>query len=93
MKQDMDGDNFFKVLINPEVIQKSSTTQISREACLSLPNDEDYFIERSSRLKVSYQTISGRIVIESFTGLDAAVFQQEMDHLNGVLIRDYNDIE
>ena len=93
MKQDMDGDNFFKVLINPEVIQKSSTTQISREACLSLPNDEDHFIERSLRLIVSYQTISGRTVIESFTGLDAAVFQQEMDHLDGVLIRDYPDIE
>ena len=93
MKQDMDGDNFFKVFINPEVLHKSSTTQISRETCLSLPNNEDHFIERSLRLIVSYQTISGRTVIESFTGLDAAVFQQEMDHLDGILIRDYPDIE
>ena len=93
MKQDMDGDNFFKVFINPEVLHKSSATQIFRETCLSLPNDEDHFIERSLRLIVSYQTISGRTVIESFTGLDAAVFQQEMDHLDGVLIRDYPDIE
>ena len=91
MKQDMDGDNFFKVFINPEVLHKSSTTQISREACLSLPNDEDRFIERSLRLIVRYQTINGRTVIESYTGLNATVFQQEMDHLDGVLIRDYHD--
>ena len=93
MKQYMDRDSIFKVFINPEVLHKSSATQISREACLSLPNDEDHFIRRSLRLKVSYQTLSGRTVIESFTGLDAAVFQQEIDHLNGVLIQDYPDIE
>lgn len=93
MKQDMGGDNSFKVFINPELIHKSSTTQISREACLSLPNDEDRFIERSLRLVVRYQTINGRTEIKSFTGLDAAVFQQEMDHLDGVLIRDYHDVD
>ena len=89
MKQDMGGDNSFEVFINPELIHKSSITQISREACLSLPNDEDRFIERSLRLIVRYQTINGRTDIKSFTGLDAAVFQQEIDHLNGVLIRDH----
>ena len=89
MKQDMDVGNVFKVFINPEVLYKSSNTQIFRESCLSLPNDEDYFIERSLRMKVNYKTINGRTVIEDFTALDAAVFQQEIDHLNGVLIRDH----
>lgn len=93
IKQDMQGGNVFKVLINPEVLYQSSATQIYREACLSLPNDEDHFINRSLRLKLSYQTVSGQTIIENFTGLDAAVLQQEIDHINGVLIRDYSDLE
>jgi peptide deformylase len=28
--------------------------------------------------------------METFTGLDAAIFQQEMDHLNGVLLTDHH---
>lgn len=93
MQQQVNKDNIFKVFINPEVLHKSPSTQVFLEGCLSLPNDEDHFIERSLGLTVSYQTISGQTVVEDFIGLDAAIFQQEMDHLDGILIRDYPDIE
>lgn len=93
MKQEFEKDNIFKVFINPKILHKSPSTQIFLEGCLSLPNDEDHFIERSLGLTVSYQTINGQTAIEDFIGLDAAVFQQEMDHLDGILIQDYPDIE
>lgn len=93
MQQQVDQDNIFKVFINPEILHKSPSTQVFLEGCLSLPNNEDHFIERSLGLTVSYQTLNGQTVAEDFVGLDAAVFQQEMDHLDGILIRDYPDIE
>ena len=92
MQQYIKGKNVFKVFINPKVLSASSTTQIFREACLSLPDHDDHLIERSLVLKVAYQTITGQSVVETFTDLQAAVFQQEIDHLNGILIMDYPNL-
>jgi peptide deformylase len=33
--------------------------------------------------------MTGQTVTETFAGLDAAVFQQEMDHLKGILLTDH----
>lgn len=93
LKQKTNTDNELKVFINPEIVHKSSKTRLFLEGCLSLPNDKDHFIERSLALTINYQTPTGQTMVGHLTDLDAAVFQQEMDHLDGVLISDYPDTE
>lgn len=89
LKKELSGKSVFKAYLNPVILYKSSATEIFREACLSLPIEEEHLIRRAIHLKISYQTEHGQSAVENFTDLDAAIFQQEMDHLNGILIRDY----
>lgn len=93
MKLTAQGKTEFKAYFNPEILHKSPATKIYREACLSLPKQEVHSIERALRLKISYQTASGETIVEEMVGMDAVVFQQEMDHINGILIADYAQLE
>ena len=60
----------------------------SREGCLSLPGIE-VTVPRQKVIKASWQDIDGAEVMETLYGIEAIVFQHELDHLNGVLITDY----
>jgi len=51
---------------------------------LQMPNLKRYF-----GIKVQYQNALGDNFEENIIGPKAAVLQQEIDHLNGVLISDY----
>jgi len=46
------------------------------------------YVERPKSLRVHYQTIRGDAVDEDFEYGDAAILQQEIDHLNGRLLSD-----
>jgi len=83
----MDVGNGPVAVINPEILEASSETEIAEEGCLSFP---EIFveIERSKKVKVRYQTVRGEFVEEELEGYPARVFQHEFDHLNGVLIID-----
>ncbi|MCD6551888.1 peptide deformylase [Thermotoga sp.] len=83
----MDVGNGPVAVINPEILETSSETEIAEEGCLSFP---EIFveIERSRKVKVRYQTPRGESVEEELEGYPARVFQHEYDHLNGVLIID-----
>jgi peptide deformylase len=80
------GDSHKIALVNPELIEKSSL-EIMDEGCLSLPGI--YLpIERAARVKVAGLNLQGKKVIIEETGLLARAFQQELDHLEGILIID-----
>ncbi|PLV57170.1 peptide deformylase [Thermotoga sp. SG1] len=83
----MDVGNGPVAVINPEILEASSETEIAEEGCLSFP---EIFveIERSKKVKVRYQNVRGEFVEEELEGYPARVFQHEFDHLNGVLIID-----
>lgn len=98
----MDYNGKKRVVINPEVLEvkeKAKTeTKPSRgkkkrkskkilEGCLSLPN---YYgpIKRSQSIKISYQDLEGKKIVEEFNGFFAQIVQHEIDHLNGVLFID-----
>jgi peptide deformylase len=73
--------------INPEIIEKTKETETMEEGCLSLPG---IFldIKRWKGIKVKALDEKGEEVELQVTGFMARVFQQEIDHLNGILIID-----
>lgn len=74
-----------KILINPKITFASPKKVMMAEGCLSIPN-ELYEVERSFNIKIEYQDLKGRKILETLTGWEARVVQHEIDHLDGVLI-------
>lgn len=82
-------------VINPEIIEISKEAKKKRkegeetlmEGCLSLPH---YYspLERAKKIKIKYQSLNGKEVIEEFTGFEAQIVQHEMDHLKGEMFVD-----
>lgn len=82
-------------IINPEIVEISEETKKKRKAgeetlmegCLSLPN---YYspLERAKKIKVKYQNLEGKEIIEEFTGFEAQIVQHEIDHLKGEMFVD-----
>ncbi|MBI2601002.1 peptide deformylase [Candidatus Daviesbacteria bacterium] len=77
----------FKTFINPRIVSLGKKTKKYFEGCLSIPN---YYgeINRSLSLKATYQDLQGQMHTESLKGVDAWIFQHEVDHLNGILFPD-----
>jgi peptide deformylase len=75
---------------NPEIIGRSSESEVVTEGCLSLPG-LGIDVERSLAIKLRFQDTWGQEREEEFIGWDARVIQHETDHLNGALMIDYID--
>ena len=71
--------------INPEIIEKTKETETAEEGCLSLPG---IFlnIKRWKRITVKALDEQGKNIEVRADGFIARVFQQEIDHINGILI-------
>lgn len=75
----------FQVFVNPELAGRSAERIASFEHCLSVPWGYRY-TERPARVSVRFATPEGNPAIESLEGDEAVVFQQELDHLDGILL-------
>ena len=75
-------------LINPIILWRSTEIEVMEEGCLSLPNVW-LLIPRSTEIIVTYKSIKGRKRELKLAGFDARVVQHELDHLDGILITDY----
>jgi peptide deformylase len=75
------------VVLNPEITERSTETEIAEEGCLSLPGIY-YPVERSARVRVVGSDLDGGEVLLEAEGLLARVCQHEIDHLDGVLFVD-----
>lgn len=77
----------FNLIINPEITWVSKRTKKHFEGCLSIPK---YWgeVERFLMVKVKYMDENGKIIEKTLKGLDAHIFQHEVDHLNGTLFVD-----
>jgi len=80
-----DKDRKPRVMVNPQIVFASPKQTQMEEGCLSIPK-KLYTIERPFAIKVAYQNLKGRKMIESLQGWEARIVQHEVDHLNGVLI-------
>ena len=77
-----------KVFINPEIIKISKKTEILEEGCLSLPGIT-LLIKRAKSLKIKAIDEHGKQFKLKAKDLLARVIQHELDHLNGILIINY----
>ena len=80
-----DKDRRPRIMINPQIVFASPKHTQMEEGCLSIPQ-KLYTIERAFAIKVAYQNLKGRKMIESLQGWEARIVQHEIDHLNGILI-------
>ena len=83
------ADDPVRVLINPEIAERSEETEVDTEGCLSLLGGEVTVpVERHERVVARGLDESGEPVEVEAQGLEARVIQHELDHLDGVLIID-----
>lgn len=83
-----DGHDAPRVLINPELIERSAEMSVSDEGCLSVPTVYDK-VTRHSRVKVRALDRSGAACEFEADGLLAVCVQHEMDHLMGKVFVEY----
>ena len=76
------------VLINPEIHPVGTRRELGTEGCLSIPGLQDE-VDRSARVRVLCQELSGERIEFEAEGLLARAAQHEMDHLNGILFIDH----
>ena len=74
-------------LVNPEVVERSSSVEKATEGCLSIPGLEDV-VARPASVEVRGFDPSGQEVTIAAEGLLARALQHEIDHLDGVLFLD-----
>ncbi|MBI4845097.1 MAG: peptide deformylase [Candidatus Omnitrophica bacterium] len=94
VEKDLDKSSIFKgsknkiiTFINPKVISGKGTVR-EEEGCLSVPGSY-VSVERQKLVKVKAFNEAKEQFYERFSGLAARAIQQEIDHLNGILIIDY----
>lgn len=80
------SDLEIKTYINP-VIANAKGIELSCETCTSIPGVR-YTRPRNNDITVIYQSPTGKIEQRQLIGLAAIVFQHELDHLDGILLKD-----
>ena len=81
------GTGQIQELINPRISWTSEERVKMQEGCLSIPG-KSAWIERPSRVRVKFETISGEYKYWCLHKMDARVFLHEYDHLEGILMTD-----
>ena len=80
------GDGFIE-LVNPEIVEESKERQNEIEGWLSLPG-ENVYTNRPMKVTVKGQDRNGKWQVLKGSGLKARAFCHELDHLDGIVIRD-----
>jgi peptide deformylase len=75
------------IIVNPEIKEISSETELGIEGCLSIPNLHGE-VERALSVTVKGQTRRGQAFKIKAKGWLARIFQHEIDHVNGVVFTD-----
>ncbi len=75
------------VVVNPEIKESSTDSELGIEGCLSIPGLHGE-VERSLMVTVKGLTRRGQAVKIKATGWLARIFQHEIDHLEGVVFTD-----
>ena len=75
------------VMVNPEIVDQEGEC-CEEEGCLSVP---EYYakVNRSAKVKVSFQDIDGEQRLIEAEGLTSICCQHEIDHLDGILFVDH----
>ncbi|MCC7522009.1 MAG: peptide deformylase [Flavobacteriaceae bacterium] len=79
----------FEVYYNPEIKKYSDMKQDVREGCLSIPDYRGTTQDRAYAVFVEYDDRKGSHKCEMIEAFTAAIFQHEIDHLNGIMFIDH----
>jgi peptide deformylase len=82
-----DEESALMALINPVIVAQDGQS-IRKEGCLSVPLVYEEVV-RAMKVKVEYQTITGKAATIECEGLLAVILQHEIDHLHGKVFVDY----
>jgi peptide deformylase len=85
-----EGDEGPTPVVNPEIVERSSQTEVLDEGCLSLQGVL-VPVERAWGVTLTGQDLSGAPVRLELEEMDARVVQHELDHLDGVLMIERTD--
>ena len=83
-----DGDTIpLSVMVNPMIEPIGEELMDVWEGCLSVPGIQGQ-VPRHAEVRVEYLDLEGETHVVTASGFPAAVFQHEIDHLDGVLFID-----
>ena len=82
-----DLKDFKRVMINPRILEESTSNRSYSEGCLSLP-DIHVDISRPEWIEIEYMDDHLEKKRERLTGFACRMVQHEYDHLEGVLFTD-----
>lgn len=83
----------FEAYFNPRIIEGIGRNR-DLEGCLSFRNPEVmYYVRRKQNIKLGYTDINGEQHIKEFIGLPARCVQHEIDHLNGITMKDIGKLK
>ena len=76
------------LMFNPEIVSISEDQYKNSEGCLSFPN---VFLDitRPKTVDARWQDINGIYHTETLEDMDAKCFLHELDHLNGIVFKEY----
>jgi peptide deformylase len=77
-------------VVNPEIVERSTQTEVLDEGCLSLQGVL-VPVERAWGVTLAAQDLSGEPLRLELEEMDARVVQHELDHLDGVLMLERTD--
>lgn len=81
-------ENFKKVFINAQIIEREGDAVTDEEGCLSLPGLREN-VARPNRIRIQYMDENFKEYDEEYEGWAARVIQHEYDHIDGKLFIDY----
>ena len=85
------NDNY-EFYINPQIDHSSKKSiQEGEEGCLSIPEIR-LIAERFDKIKVRYYNENGKKIKKPLSGFISRLYQHELDHLNGNLMLEHNNI-
>jgi len=80
-------EDFKKVFINPEILERTGERMPFNEGCLSIPNIREDVV-REKKVIIRYQDPEWQWHEEEYDGIASRVIQHEYDHLEGILFTD-----
>lgn len=77
----------FKIIVNPEIVERSERKESAHEGCFSIEHGAPKFmIERHAVIRVKFTDRHGTEHTLTSSGMSARIIQHEVDHLDGKLI-------
>ena len=83
----------FEVYFNPKIVKYTDLKQDVPEGCLSIPDFRAMTKDRAYAIFLTYLNQQGKEECEMVEAFTAAIFQHEIDHLNGILFLDHLEQE